>query len=176
MSQEKKIRMLLMAVLVIFLTSICASAQVAEDGGPQPLSSSAPVVADNGKGAGQTRHVFPVGQCTWGAALEFEKLTGEIVTWGGDGKDWARNAAAAGRRTSTNPNDIVAHSILSFGPARLKNGSLNPYGHVAVAVSRSGDWVNLVEWNYEKKEQRGTRSVKISELRSRYNFVGLIFP
>jgi surface antigen len=176
MEQVKKTRILLTAVITIFLTSICASAQVAEEGGPQPLSSSAPVVADNGKGAGQARHVFPVGQCTWGAALEFEKLTGQIVTWGGDGKDWVRNAAAAGRRTSTNPSDIVAHSIVSFGPGRYKDGSPNPHGHVAVVLSRNGQWVNLVEWNYERKEQRGTRSVKISELRSRYNFVGLIFP
>jgi surface antigen len=112
----KKTRVLLTAALVILCASINAAAQVADDGGPQPLSSSAPVVADQGKGAGQARHVFPVGQCTWGAAREFENLTGEIVTWGGDGKDWVKNAAVAGHRTSTDPWSIVPHSIVSFGP------------------------------------------------------------
>lgn len=173
---QKKAQTLLMATLVIILASVGASAQVAEEGGPQPLSSSTPVIADAGKGAGQARHVFPKGQCTWGASREFESLTGQIVTWGGNGKDWPKNAAAAGRRTSTDPWAVVKNSIVSFGPARYKDGTLNPYGHVAVVLSRDGQTVTLVDWNWAAAGKRSTRTVKISELRSRYNFVGMIFP
>jgi surface antigen len=174
--QQKKTRMLLMAALIILLTAIGATAQVPEEGGPQPLSSSATVVADAGKGAGQARHIFPTGQCTWGASREFESLTGQIVTWGGNGKDWPNNAAAAGRRTSTDPWAIVPHSIVSFGPGRYKDGSVNPYGHVAVVLSKDAQTVTLVDWNWSAAGKRSTRTVKISELRSKYNFVGLIFP
>ncbi len=58
---------------------------------------------------GQTRNVFPSGQCTWGAAEMWRKATGKYPAWVGDGngsanaKYWNDLAKSLGYRVTTVP-------------------------------------------------------------------------
>jgi len=130
---------------------------------------------DPGKGAGSAHHVFPSGQCTQCAADVYRARTGRNVTWGGNAKDWLVNASNAGFAISSRSSAIVKNSILVFGPAKMKNGTMNPYGHVAIVDYVSGASITVTECNYAIALRKTTRTIKFSDL-SRLNFMGVVLP
>lgn len=130
---------------------------------------------DTGKGAGSAHHVFPAGQCTQCAADAFRARTGRNVIWGGNAKDWLVNASKAGFSVSQSASSIVKDSILVFGPAKMKDGSINPYGHVAIVDSVSGTTITVTECNYAIPLKKTTRTIKRTDL-SRLAFMGVVLP
>ena len=84
-------------------------------------------------------HIFPWGQCTYYVAFRRDAL-GKPVTWGGNAKQWLRNAIAAGADTGSVP---VPGAIMVTNDSRR-------YGHVAIVERVNDDGGILVsEMNYE---------------------------
>jgi surface antigen len=166
-------------IVVLVLTCICFADVVCQtQSGDTPRTDSMGdqnQVFDAGKGAGSMHHVFPRGQCTQCAADEYRARTGRNVTWRGNAKDWLVNASNAGFSISYRPSSIVRNSILVFGPAKMKDGSINPYGHVAIADSVSRTSITVTECNYAYPLRKTTRTIKLDDL-SRLKFMGIVLP
>ncbi len=83
------------------------------------------------------RHQFPWGWCTWYVAKR------RYIPWGGNAKDWMRNAAAAGFPTASDKAPVPG-SIMCWGGLNVADG--RRYGHVAL-VERvwwdRGLWVRI---------------------------------
>jgi hypothetical protein len=77
---------------------------------------------------------FPFGQCTWWVAFNRQ------VTWGGDARDWARNAQAQGILTSPLPS---VGAIAVYRPG----GAYSALGHVAVVVGMTATTYTVSEMN-----------------------------
>ncbi|MBS0209064.1 MAG: CHAP domain-containing protein [Planctomycetes bacterium] len=125
---------------------------------------------------------FPEGQCTYYAAIEFERQAGAKVNWGGHAAAWFENAMAKGWHTSTNASDVTKGSLLVWKGGR--------FGHVAVVGDVVGDRVLVLEMNAGRVLIDSTRGITdgFNLLRRRYLytsnqfrrgellFVGIIFP
>lgn len=167
----------LLAVLALAL--LCSSTLVAQtQSGDVPRSDAMAdpnQVFDAGKGAGSAHHIFPRGQCTQCAADEYRARTNRNVTWRGNAKDWLVNAKNEGFSVSYNASSIVKNSVLVFGPAKMKDGTLNPYGHVAIVDSATSTTITVTECNYALALRKTTRTIKRSDL-SRLKFMGVVLP
>lgn len=168
-----------MLVVVFALTILCSITVVGQtQSGDTPRSDAMADPSqefDTGKGAGSAHHIFPRGQCTQCAADEYRARTGRNVTWRGNAKDWLANASGAGFSTSSRSSVIVKNSILVFGPAKMKDGTINPYGHVAIVDRVSSNSIAVTECNYAMPLRRTTRTIKFTDL-PRLNFWGVVLP
>ena len=77
---------------------------------------------------------FPFGQCTWWVAFN------RRVSWGGDARDWARNAQSQGVPSSPLPS---VGAIAVYRPG----GAYSAFGHVAVVVATSATTYTVSEMN-----------------------------
>ena len=171
-----KISMLIVTLVFTTLCSVSVVGQTQSSDTPRSDAMADPNQEfDPGKGAGSAHHVFPAGQCTQCAADVYRARTGRNVTWGGNAKDWLVNASNAGFAISSRSSAIVKNSILVFGPAKMKNGTMNPYGHVAIVDYVSGASITVTECNYAIALRKTTRTIKFSDL-SRLNFMGVVLP
>ena len=78
---------------------------------------------------------FPAGECTYWAAKN------HLVTWNGNAKDWAANAAAKGVAETSTPS---VGAIVIWGAG----GPYSGVGHVAIVVAVGGDRYTVSEMNY----------------------------
>lgn len=161
---------LLTAFFALMLTTAARAQEVIKDGPKPVVTIESSTVADDGEGAGK-EHVFFWGNCTYCAAMDWKANTGTPVTWGGDAKYWLTNAAAQNFKTSKDPSAVVPKAILVFGASKASSA-----GHVATATAVDGGYVSVTECNYVGFGKRSTRKIKISELRSKYNLLGIILP
>lgn len=90
---------------------------------------------------------FPFGQCTWWAAFN------RRVTWGGDARDWARNARAQGAPTSPLPS---VGAIAVYRPG----GAYSDLGHVAVVVGMTATSYTVSEMNAPNWGQVNARTIR----------------
>lgn len=91
-------------------------------------------------------HRFAPGYCT-----DYVARNVAGVTWGGNAKDWPRNAKAQGRLVDRNP---VVGAILVTSENRR-------YGHVAKIDAVNGSMVTISEWNYAGLYKRTVRTLSI---------------
>lgn len=172
----RKTLTLLAAFALTLVYTSSAVAQTQSGDVPKSEAMADPNQAfDAGKGAGSAHHVFPRGQCTQCAADEYRARLNRNVTWSGNAKDWLVNASNAGFSVSYSASSIVKNSILVFGPAKMKDGTLNPYGHVAIVDSVTGTTVTVTECNYAVPLKKTTRTIKRTDL-SRLKFMGVVLP
>lgn len=171
-----KISMLILTIVFTTIGSLSVMGQTQSSDVPRSDAMGDPSQElDPGKGAGSAHHVFPKGQCTQCAADEYRARTGRNVTWRGNAKDWLVNASSAGFSISYRSSAIVKNSILVFGPAKMKDGTINPYGHVAIVDYVGGTSITVTECNYAIALRKTTRTIKFSDL-SRLNFRGVVLP
>ena len=107
---------------------------------PSPKSNekqSIPDDADYGTG-----HEFPWGYCTYYVA------TKRHVPWGGNAKNWLKNAPAFGAVISKEP--VVGSILVSTG---------GKYGHVAYVEKVTDTHVTISEMNYEAFGKIDTRTI-----------------
>jgi len=84
-----------------------------------------------------TGHLFPGGQCTYYIAFRRDAL-GKPVTWGGNARDWLRNAAAQG---------VPEGSVPQPGAIVVTNDSRR-YGHVALVEDVEDGNILVSEMNF----------------------------
>ncbi len=102
-------------------------------------------------------HTFAGGYCT-----DYVARNVAGVTWGGDAKNWMKNAAAQGKKVDRNP---TAGAILVTNESKR-------YGHVAKIESVNGDQVTISEWNYAGLYKKTVRTLDIDDSRIK----GVIHP
>nr|MDD3720613.1 LysM peptidoglycan-binding domain-containing protein [Candidatus Gracilibacteria bacterium] len=78
------------------------------------------------------------------------------VTWGGNAKDWLRNAEASGVATGTNPKSgaIVVFNGKGYNPR---------YGHVGIVTSVKGGNIIVKDMNYRALNEVTVRKVPVSD-------------
>jgi len=98
---------------------------------------------------GQKAHLFPYGQCTWYVA------TKRFIPWGGDAKQWLKNAQQYGYTVGQVP---AVGAIVS-----TKENSI--YGHVAYVEEVGDDYIVISEMNYKGLGIKSTRKLDINDWR-----------
>jgi surface antigen len=135
---------IVLAGLLLFLPAVVGSVTAAAAVAPRAAPSAAPF-AWVPEGGFPDR--FPFGQCTYWAAYNHP------VTWGGDARDWLRNARAQGVRTDLLPS-IGAVAVYRPG------GLYSDYGHVAIVTAVTPNSYTVSEMNAPRWGEVSARVVR----------------
>ncbi len=118
-------------------------------------------------------HQFYGGYCTWHAAKKFKEFTGNPVTWSGDGGAWFDNAAAEGRKVTTDARQAVPGSVMVW-----TRGSSATKGHVAFVEEIDENGLYISEMNVRGRWVISTAFIPFNNLDkgTKYKYKGIILP
>ena len=116
-------------------------------------------------------HQFFAGYCTWYAARKWKEFTGLPVTWHGDGGRWFANAAAEGRKVSTDPQAAIPGAVIVWTRA-------GHAGHVAFVEEVTEEGIRISEMNARGLWVVSDAFLPFSNLDkgAKYKFKGYVLP